>query len=106
MGVSMSLSITGNKGFHIRFENGITISIQFGAANYCEHYNGDIGSEIKKTKWESIDAEVGVWDENKKWYDFKNNSFGDSTHVVGYKSADEIADLITKFKNWKNHDPT
>ena len=26
-----------NKGFHITFNNGLTISVQFGAGNYCSN---------------------------------------------------------------------
>lgn len=28
-----------NKGFHITFPNGVTLSTQFGYGNYCENYN-------------------------------------------------------------------
>lgn len=31
------LKITRGKGFHITFDNGYCISVQFGAGNYCEN---------------------------------------------------------------------
>ena len=33
---------TQNKGFGITFDNGFTISVQWGTENYCEHRNLDI----------------------------------------------------------------
>jgi len=37
--------ITHNKGFHITFPNGLTLSTQFGGGNYCENHMGDISSK-------------------------------------------------------------
>lgn len=34
--------ICGNKGFHVTFENGWTVSVQFGAGSYCDNYDEDI----------------------------------------------------------------
>lgn len=31
-------SVNGNKGFHITFKNGYTLSTQFGYGNYCDNY--------------------------------------------------------------------
>ena len=31
--------ITDNKGFHLTFKNGVTISVQFGIGNYGDNYN-------------------------------------------------------------------
>lgn len=32
-------SISNNKGFHVTFENGWTVSVQFGGGNYCDNYD-------------------------------------------------------------------
>jgi len=37
--------ITRKKGFHIEFDNGYTVSVQFGPGNYCDNYDKGIGSE-------------------------------------------------------------
>lgn len=37
--------ITKGKGFGITFENGYTVSVQFGPANYCDHYRRRIGHD-------------------------------------------------------------
>lgn len=53
--------ITGHKGFHITFENGYTVSVQFGPANYCDNYHMNWGDPERKQILESSDAEVAVW---------------------------------------------
>lgn len=54
--------ITGKKGFHITFANGWTVSVQFGPANYCSHYDRRIGQDEEACGKEgSCDAEVAFW---------------------------------------------
>lgn len=50
--------ITGHKGFHITFPNGYTISVQFGAGNYCDNYHSNWQSTEPAT---SSDAEIAFW---------------------------------------------
>ena len=54
--------ITRGVGFHIVFENGYVVSVQFGPGHYCENE----GKEITEFNWYSEvfshDAEVAVWD--------------------------------------------
>lgn len=61
-----------NKGIHMTFENGNTISIQMGSGNYCN----------KGT------AEIAIWNKDDVWYNFGNDE------VKGYCNADEIAHYI------------
>ena len=81
---------TGNRGFQMTFENGWTISVQFGYGNYCDngrHPDGwDFGKKQEVT--ESSDAEIAIWDANGEWYDFGSDT------VKGYCSADEVATWI------------
>ena len=54
--------ITNNHGFHITFENGWTVSVQFGPGNYCDNYNRRIGEEDEICGKEgSYTAECAVW---------------------------------------------
>ena len=62
--------ITSHKGFHITFENGWTVSVQFGGGNYCENYDMPIGSEHQAPVLKSKDAEIAAWDKDGKWFDF------------------------------------
>jgi hypothetical protein len=53
-----------NKGFTMTFKNGITISVQFGAGNYCERRSmtAPIQGEMKMNMVESKTAEIAIWD--------------------------------------------
>ena len=90
----MSFKITGGKGFHFNFPNGITVSVQFGPGNYCEHYDDDIlrwSSSAGKGTIESHDAEVAIWKEGGEWITHEYN--GDD-QVTGYKSFEEVWEIL------------
>jgi hypothetical protein len=85
-----------NRGFQITFENGYTISVQFGTMHYCERRdwmaNGQ--PELSEQFIDSPNAEVAIWDANNHWqrpspwFDDHNDD------VIGYVSPDAIADMI------------
>jgi hypothetical protein len=59
-----------NKGFHIKFPNGWTISTQFGPGNYCGDYPsgnllslGDFHAPERERYWTSPDAEIWYWND-------------------------------------------
>lgn len=89
------LQTTQNKGFSMTFENNLTISVQFGTANYCSRksYSSDYRSEMKKDIIESETAEIAIWDENDKWFNFG------SDEVKGYCTSNEVAQWINKVAN-------
>ena len=95
---------TERKGFQITFENGLTVSVQWGAGNYCSnYYDRDYRAVIDK---ESTTAEAAVWSENC-WVnamDFLTGEFPTEyqgyAEVAGYLSADEIAELLISVKNY------
>ena len=64
-------------GLQMTFENGNTISIQFGFGNYCD--NRHEGKESCK------DAEIAIWNKEGVWHDFENDQ------VKGYCTTDEVA---------------
>jgi hypothetical protein len=90
------IAVTKNKGFQMEFENGWTISVQFGYGNYCDNYNHPEGYRFAQGKEivSSSDAEIAIWDENGKWYNFGTDT------VKGHCSADEVAEWIEKTKNF------
>ncbi|MFW5916671.1 MAG: hypothetical protein ACOCTM_04275 [Bacteroidota bacterium] len=58
-----------NKGFQIKFENEVCVSVQFGPGSYCEHYDAlnyknGFKEPKKKDVWESKDAEIAIWTES------------------------------------------
>lgn len=76
-------------GFSMTFANGNTISVQFGAGNYCAN------------KLESntccANAEIAIWDKNNKDYTFAD----DWDQVKGYCSADDVAKWINFAANYE-----
>jgi len=88
------LKATQNKGFSLTFENGLTISVQFGTMNYCERKNNfsPYKSEMSNGQdvIESENAEIAIWDKDNNWFDFGSDT------VKGYCSTNEIAEWIEK----------
>ena len=89
--------ITRGTGFQMTFENGWTISVQFGYGNYCDnnrHPDGfDFGKNLNTVQ--SSDAEIAIWNSEGTWYNFGSDT------VKGYCSADEVATWIEFTKNQK-----
>jgi len=88
----------GNRGFQLTFENGLTISVQWGLGNYCDRKYEEgktFGDEAKSEFWIANCAEIAVFTANRgTWAILKG---GDN--VRGWVTADEVADYITKVKN-------
>lgn len=83
---------TLNKGFQMTFENGLTISVQWGDINYCSNRVLETGyiSENSSSKVKSEDAEIAIWDSNERWYCFGNDT------VKGWCSPDLVAKIISE----------
>jgi len=82
------LRITQQKGFQLELANGYTVSVQFGAGNYCENYNTEFAAPRNAAFWNSKDAEVAVFSSvgmvPMQAYD----------SVFGYVDADTVGRLI------------
>ena len=78
-----------SRGFQITFENGNTISVQFGKLNYCSNKGYDDKS------YESGNAEIAIWDEDGnvyQFYDYHTDSYSPSK---GWVSSDDVARWIS-----------
>jgi len=81
--------ITSGRGFQMTFENGWTVSVQFGYGNYCENKMRDIiGKESTVGEYKCNDAEFAAWDKDGNWYDFG------SDEVKGWCTTNEVASFI------------
>jgi hypothetical protein len=92
---------TDRKGFQITFENGLTVSVQWGAGNYCDNYH-DMDF-LRTTDKESSNAEVAVWSNNCWLYasDVMRGTFeGGWDTVMGYLTPEEVVELLAKAKNY------
>lgn len=80
-------SITDKKGFSITFANGYTVSVQFGPANYCDHYDARYEEREECGEIGSGTAETAL---------IKDNEFikyeGDD--VQGYRTPEQVLELL------------
>lgn len=76
------------KGFQMTFENGWTVSVQFGRGNYCSNRDLQFGSRAEAI---CADAEVARWPEG--------SSVGQHNDIHGWKTPDEVAAFITETAN-------
>jgi hypothetical protein len=69
---------TTGKGFCVTFENGWTVSVQWGAGNYCDNrYGHDKPSNLRGDVCESRTAEVAAWDADGNWLAFSKTEGDD-----------------------------
>ena len=79
-------------GFHLTFENGYTISVQWGRMNYC-HARGDsdnLYKDLDNSADYSRTAEIAAWNPEGKFM-----HLSEYDDVVGWLSSDEVAQYIT-----------
>lgn len=87
------IRITSGKGFKLTFENGVTISVQFGLGNYCENRSFNLyfdeWAEREREAGERgcENAEIAIW-RGDDWYNFGTDT------VKGWVSPNEIAGWI------------
>ena len=76
-----------NRGFTMTFNNGLIISVQWGAGNYCtrRNFHSTFDADLKTPKTESSDAEIAIWNDGGEWFNFGFDQ------VKGYIDADEVA---------------
>jgi len=60
-------SISGNRGFQMTFENGYTVSVQFGPGNYCDNYSLPLSYKVNKRVPDSKNAETALIGGDKKF---------------------------------------
>ena len=90
-----NFTITYGRGFHLTFSNGITVSVQWGAASYSDNYHDEIDEHPMSCKrYCSSLAEVAVWDSD-------NKMLLDKGEVWGYQTADQIATIIACAVSWQ-----
>ena len=95
----------GNHGFHICFENGYTISVQFGPGNYCEQYDASFDAPKSQYFWQSNDAEVAVMYKGEfvtsqllsEIKELEDHSDG---QVISCVTPNEVAKIIAVISAW------
>jgi hypothetical protein len=111
-----AFTINQNKGFGLTFENGWTISVQFGPGNYGSNHDADFRA-FEKEGAKSDTAEIAAWDPDGTWWDWDRGQlcasdaevsadadkeepeFLMSTSVKGYCSISEVVGAINLIAN-------
>ena len=89
--------VTDGKGIHMKFENGWTLSVQWGPQNYCDNRTLEENSHLYMPFYGdkgSHTAEIAAWDKNNQ--DFV---FPDGDTVQGYLTADEVVSWMVEISN-------
>jgi len=86
---------TYNRGFQLTFENGITVSVQFGTGNYCSRRSlapeATLYNDLTNHTVESDTAEIAIWHKDSdNWFDFGYDQ------VKGWCTPNEVAMWITR----------
>ena len=87
---------TMRKGFRMTFENGLAVSVQWGAGNYCDnHFPADMDFSFSKDA-KSSSAEIAVIykDEFLNPQHFIDEEISGDGMVSGYLSAEQVAKII------------
>ena len=82
--------ITMGKGFNIKFENGWSISVQWGPGNYCDNSICDVmrlyNTPAAKLDMKSETAETGIFDPTNNFY--RPEEWSDD--VLGYVKPNDV----------------
>ncbi len=85
---------TGNKGFHIRFSNGFSVSVQWGNINYCANERSLVDPMSEK-HYECYNAEVLVCGPNYSDIEFSNEA-----NPRGWQSPEDVAQMLIRVASW------
>ncbi len=79
--------INDNKGFQITFDNGYTVSVQFGPGHYGSNYNADFLAEMGKPQTATT-VETALIDPSGDFVAYQGED------VQGYVNADSVLELL------------
>jgi hypothetical protein len=81
-------SAVNNSGFKFKFPNGWTVSIMWGANNYCSNKNL-AGDPKKYREYKSLTAEVAAWhDDGRDWEFFESGTY------IGWLTPMQVVTLL------------
>lgn len=80
-------TITDNKGFQITFDNGYTVSVQFGPGNYGSNYNADFLAEMGKPQTATL-VETALLDPERRFVPYNGED------VQGYVNSNSVLELM------------
>ena len=103
--MKMGFVSTMRKGFHMTFPNGLTVSVQWGAGNYCDnHFPKNMDFTFSKDA-ESNTAEVAVINSRGEFIDpqqFFGYDINSDGAVAGYLDPSQVVELLANVRDWPN----
>ena len=111
----VGFKVTGGKGFHLTFKNGVTISTQFGGGNYCDNrdypivampYTTESQREHESKTPVCPNAEIMIWvkDGETITKEIVNKVLGrdiGGDDVEGYIVIEEWVQIISYLQEYK-----
>ena len=97
-------TINRGQGFSITFNNGVTVSVQFGPFNHCNNKDLNIDltnykkHDVPNDRYSCDNAEVAIFN-NKGWLTKEYKDEGDD--VLSHIEPDEVAEIIQWCINYK-----
>lgn len=99
-GLMPAFTTTCQHGFKLTFENGWTVSVQWGFGNYGSNRNaegqyvpieqrGEWGFDGEENSLIAMTAEVGIWNDNQDRRE-------EPMEVLAYQKADDVAEIIAE----------
>lgn len=97
-----------NNGFTMTFENGYTVSVRWGWANYCTNHTMP-ASASTRILWNTLNstncsncdnAEVAVWNRDGTFLTPDGKLGGD---VLSYRTPEEVASFLSEVASWKSN---
>lgn len=83
-----------SRGFYLTFENGYTLSVQWGMGTYCVNHDAGFARSADSFRQESPDAEIALWNLEGTWFDWGGNT------VKGWCSVDDVLAVIKAVATW------
>lgn len=96
---------TMRKGFHMTFPNKLTVSVQWGAGNYCDNHFPENNDFSFSQDAMSDTAEVAVWGEDGKFINpqkFLTYGIRSDESVAGYLTPSQVVDLLVNVRDWSH----
>ena len=94
-----------NKGFHLNFDNGLTLSSQFGYGNYCENRTLEVGDVGRAEAAKSDNCEIAIWNKDGDWItrEMAEEVFDDplDDDVMGYVDFSRWLRVVDWCRNFK-----
>lgn len=92
---------TRGKGFSMRFDNGLTLSVQWGTGNYCDNWNMDPLVAARQRYLASQTAEVRVVDDDGNDDYTLRVLGGNGDNVFSYVTTDRVAEMMAMVAGYK-----